>query len=747
MFLSNPPTTAPHTNSMQRCFAVLARLYERHDTMDALLHAAAQIAAEILAVEYCGIAWVEDDRTTFRVRASFSANGANGHAEHANRLVAAMIHENGHPMPANHGNGIGNELSDDSNKKNALVAPLRVNEKVVGYLFAANGEKCTTADESLLAALGEHIGRAIEMQSMRQMLTSSYLAKTLNPDTKISVAEQNLLESHILAAVEHPEKVAKLLARTFYRDLRKAGFETNQILMAATELIDNMNEALQKTRAKSDMPAISGSGNPTIRKKLLVSGFHESPGLKAHGLYPDDCVRRISANPDTTINPTIRKKLFVSGFHESSGLKAHGLYPGDSANPDTTIKSLRGSNFKAIKVAHIATVDLSLRHLLLNQMRSIQQAGFEVCGISAPGPDVPVIEAAGVRHFPVAMTRNFTPFADLKALWKICRILKRERFTIVHTHTPKPGLLGQLAARMAGVPIVVNTIHGFYFHDQMPARWRRFYILLEKIAARCSDFILSQNREDIQTAVREGICHPENIGHLGNGIDVVRFDRARLNPDLLQQKRRELGLPEGAPVVGFVGRLVAEKGIIELFKAVAIARQRIPALRLLLVGEVDHVKADALQPSLAAEYGLADACVFAGWQQDMPEMYALMDVFVLPSHREGFPRAPMEASAMEVPCIVTDIRGCREAVEQNRNGVLVPLGNVQTLAEAIIDLLMNPAKAGRMAQAGRQKALERFDERLVFEKVKNEYKRLLRAKGFAAEVAPSYLSMNVNDAL
>jgi glycosyltransferase involved in cell wall biosynthesis len=389
------------------------------------------------------------------------------------------------------------------------------------------------------------------------------------------------------------------------------------------------------------------------------------------------------------------------------------------------------------KVAHITTIDLSLRHLLLNQMRSIQQAGYEVCGISAPGPDVPVIEAAGIRHFPIRMTRNFTPFADLKALWQIYRILKREDFTIVHTHTPKPGLLGQLAARMARVPVVINTIHGFYFHDRMRPAWRRFYILLEKIAARCSDFILSQNREDVQTAVREKICHPEDIGYLGNGIDVVRFDRARLPAALLKQKRRELGLPDEAPVVGFVGRLVAEKGIVELFKAVAIARQHIPALRLLLVGDVDHAKPDALRPNLAAEYGLAEACVFAGWRQDMPEMYALMDVFVLPSHREGFPRSPMEASAMEVPCIVTDIRGCREAVEQNRNGVLVPLGDVRALGEAIIDLLMNPEKANRMAHAGRRMAMERFDERLIFEKVKSEYKRLLKAKGFAADVTPS----------
>jgi len=396
------------------------------------------------------------------------------------------------------------------------------------------------------------------------------------------------------------------------------------------------------------------------------------------------------------------------------------------------------------RVAHITTIDLSLRYLLLNQMRSIQQAGYEVCGISASGPDVPVIEAAGIRHIPVSMTRNFTPVADLKTLWQLYRLLKRERFTIVHTHTPKPGLLGQLAARMAGVPIVINTLHGFYFHDRMSPVWRRFYITLEKIAARCSDLILSQNREDIQTAVREGICASEDIKYLGNGIDVQKFDRARLNPAVLEQKRRELGLPINAPVVGFVGRLVAEKGVIELFKTARLVKQRLPNVRFLFVGAFDEVKADGVKPEIAREHGVADICVFAGWRQDMPEMYALMNVFVLPSHREGFPRSPMEASAMEVPCVVTDIRGCREAVEHNRNGVHIPLGDVQALNDAIIELLTNSAKARRLAQEGRRMALARFDERLIFEKVKIEYGRLLKEKGLAPQTMSTIFDVNVH---
>jgi glycosyltransferase involved in cell wall biosynthesis len=344
--------------------------------------------------------------------------------------------------------------------------------------------------------------------------------------------------------------------------------------------------------------------------------------------------------------------------------------------------------------------------------------------------EVPTIKAAGISHIPVRMTRNpFTPLQDLKALWQLYHIIRRERFTIVHTHNPKPGFLGQIAAKMAGVPIIVNTLHGFYFHDNMHSALRRFYTTLEKIAARCSDAILSQNREDIETAIREGICPPEKIKYLGNGIDVQRFNPTRFSLQDIARKRLEVGLPSGVRVVGFVGRLVREKGLLELFAAARLVREKVSDVHFLFIGPVDTEKPDALTPETARDYSIADICHFLGMRQDMPELYALIDVFVLPSHREGFPRAPMEASAMKVPCVVTNIRGCREAVEHGRNGLLVPLGDVQALADAIIELLTDREKARRMGEEGRCMALERFDERLVFEKVKAEYARLLRAKG------------------
>ena len=155
------------------------------------------------------------------------------------------------------------------------------------------------------------------------------------------------------------------------------------------------------------------------------------------------------------------------------------------------------------KVAHVTTVDLSLRYLLLNQLERIRDEGYEVVGISADGPDVATVEAHGIPHFAVPMTRRFTPFADLRALWALTRIMRRERFDVVHTHTPKAGLLGQLAARLSGVPVIVNTLHGFYFHEGTKPLSRRFYVWMERIAAKCSDSILSQNKEDIATAVAE----------------------------------------------------------------------------------------------------------------------------------------------------------------------------------------------------------------------------------------------------
>ena len=377
------------------------------------------------------------------------------------------------------------------------------------------------------------------------------------------------------------------------------------------------------------------------------------------------------------------------------------------------------------RVAHVTTVDSSLRYLLLNQLERIRDAGHEVYGISADGPDVATVEAHGIPHFAVPMTRRFTPLADLRALFALVRVMRRERFDVVHTHTPKAGLLGQLAARLSGVPIVVNTLHGFYFHEGTKPLPRRFYVWMERIAAKCSDSILSQNKEDIETAVAERIARPELLKWLGNGIDVKRFDRRRLSEDSLDALRQDIGLNRDAPVIGFVGRLVEEKGILDLLQAAKRVCEVIPNAELLIVGPYDEEKPDAIRPEIAERYGLADRCHFLGLRQDMPELYALMDVLALPSYREGFPRAPMEAAAMSVPTIVTDIRGCRETVDPGVNGLMFPAGDADALALALIELLSDDARRSEMGEQGRRIAEERFDEQKVFDRVLHEYERLM----------------------
>jgi len=389
-----------------------------------------------------------------------------------------------------------------------------------------------------------------------------------------------------------------------------------------------------------------------------------------------------------------------------------------------------------VKVAHITTVDQSLRHLLLNQMRCIALAGYAVAGISAPGPDVAYIEAAGIHHIAVPMSRSIAPLTDLAALSDLLGIMRRERFTIVHTHTPKAGLLGQLAARIAGVPIVINTLHGFYFHDHMAPAARRFYIQIEKIAARCSDLILSQNNEDIQTAIKEGICPAQRIKYLGNGIDLALFDRAQILPLALQQKRAEIGIPASAHVVAFVGRLAARrKGFLDFLDAGRQLIQRLPNVWFLIVGDADSGKPDAVSPAVASDYGIADRCIFLGQRPnaELPYLYSLIDVLVLPSLFEGIPRVVMEASAMYVPIVASDVKGNREAVIHGENGWLVPWGDVQAIAHAIHEILRDRDRARRMGAAGRRMAIERFDERLVFHYVKAEYSRLLREKGLSID--------------
>ena len=390
---------------------------------------------------------------------------------------------------------------------------------------------------------------------------------------------------------------------------------------------------------------------------------------------------------------------------------------------------------RPVRVAHLTTTDLTLRYLLLGQLRHLRDDGYEVTGISAPGPLAAELEAEGIRHLPwPGATRSWDLRSDLRAAWELWRLLRRERFDLVHTHNPKPGIIGRVVARLAGVPLVVNTVHGLYATPEDRLARRVPVLGLEWLAARCSQLELYQSEEDLRWARRLRLVGRDRSVLLGNGTDLGRFDARQVSPERAAGLRRELGLPADALVVGMVGRLVAEKGCRELFAAARAVRRRDPGVRFLAVGEPDLAKADAVTPA-ELERAAGDVLV-TGWRDDVRDLLAVMDVFVLPSWREGMPRSAIEAAAMGRTLVLTDIRGCREVAGHEREALLVPPRDPEALAAAILRLAGDPDLRRRLAEAAGRRARERFSEAAVAERVVDCYRRLLADRGVAGAPEP-----------
>jgi glycosyltransferase involved in cell wall biosynthesis len=382
---------------------------------------------------------------------------------------------------------------------------------------------------------------------------------------------------------------------------------------------------------------------------------------------------------------------------------------------------------RPIKVAHITTIDLTLRVLLIAQLRALRDAGFEVSAISAPGPWADGLADEGIRHIPWPhATRSWNLRSDARAFRSLIEIFRRERFDLIHTHNPKPGIMGRVAGRMAGIPCVMSTAHGLYATPDDRFAKRAVVVGLEWLAARCSDLDLYQSQEDLLWMRRLKVVSARKSALLGNGTDLTRFDPARVTPERIESLRAELGVPEGALVVGAIGRLVAEKGWHEVFAAMKSVREAVPEAVLLVVGDSDPAKADAIgRDEIAA---LGKGVIMTGWRDDVPELLAAMDVFVLASWREGMPRSAIEAAAMGRPLLLTDIRGCREVARDGREGLLVPPRDPVALAERLVALLRDSELRDRLGLAARARALELFDERRVAASIVSHTQELIAEK-------------------
>ena len=389
----------------------------------------------------------------------------------------------------------------------------------------------------------------------------------------------------------------------------------------------------------------------------------------------------------------------------------------------------------AVRVAHITPTDRIACLMMRTRLLHLRDAGYEVsviCGRSPEGTWGEELRKQGLKVIHVPFAREIAPLTDARCVLAMYRVIRRGGFDIVHSHNPKGGLLGPVAGKLARRPVVLHTVHGFLFNENATGMRRGLAQAAERWTAAWCDHLLFQSEEDFAYARDHRFKTGDRLHLEGNGIDETRFD-PRLYPDARRGKRAELGLGEADLVVGMVGRLVEEKGYREFFEmAGRLARAR-GDVRFLNVGIAEPEQSDAVDPGLLArQHGLDGKCVLLDRRRDMPELYLAMDVAVLPSHREGIPRALMEAAAMGIPGVATDIRGTREVIEDGVTGLLFPLRDVDRFLVCVERLLQDGGLRRRMGQAAQRRVLGKYTETATSRRLQRCYREILdRERGGA----------------
>jgi len=388
-----------------------------------------------------------------------------------------------------------------------------------------------------------------------------------------------------------------------------------------------------------------------------------------------------------------------------------------------------------IDTLHAVTSPLSLV-LLRGQLRHLQEAGFHPAALSAPGP---FLEQAGLEDsvpvFSVRMEREVSPLRDFASLVRIWRLLRRLRPVICNAGTPKAGLLVMLAAWLARVPCRIYTMRGLRV-ETAHGLTRIILLSAERIACSCAHRVICVSSSLRDHAVKLKLVDPRKIVVLGsgssNGVDAARFVPTPARLARAAEIRRELKL-DGRPLIGFIGRFTRDKGVGELTAAFDLVRQQFPDASLLLIG--NHEQGDAIEPEVRARIDAGLGIVAIPFQPDIAPYYLAMDIFVLPTYREGFPNTPLEAQAAERPVVTTRATGAVDSVLDGNSGILVPVGDSGALADAIAKLLANPAMARRMGQAGRQRVEREFRQEIVWGELTELYRALLRERGLPVPVA------------
>jgi glycosyltransferase involved in cell wall biosynthesis len=384
------------------------------------------------------------------------------------------------------------------------------------------------------------------------------------------------------------------------------------------------------------------------------------------------------------------------------------------------------------KLIRITTVPMALRYLLPGQMRFMKENGFEVLMISADGKErQDVISNEGCEHIIVPMTRKITPIQDLKCLWQLIKIFKKEKPDIVHTHTPKAGLLGMLAAKICAVKVRIHTVAGL---PLMVETGFKFQLLkaIEKITYWSANHVWP-NSFSLLNFIKENKFTKDkklNVINKGssNGIDLKRFNTSFFDEKILNEIKIDINFNTDNLYLVCIGRLVKDKGIVELVEAFQYLKKSRTNLKLILVGIYEgHL--DPLPENTISEINNDADIIHIAWSDHVEYYISLANLFLFPSHREGFPNVLLQSGALGIPIICSSIAGNIDIVQHEKTGLLFPVGDRIEMQKQINFALDNESKINEMANLLKQNINNSFAKEKIWDSILKEYKMMLQKNG------------------
>ena len=386
------------------------------------------------------------------------------------------------------------------------------------------------------------------------------------------------------------------------------------------------------------------------------------------------------------------------------------------------------------KLIRITTVPISFKVLLKGQLRFMASNGFDVKGVSSEGEELrEVHENEGIAVEAITMSRKITPFQDLKSLWEMWNFLRKEKPQIVHTHTPKAGIIGMLAARLAGVPHRLHTVAGLPLMEATGVK-RKILNFVEKLTYSSATRVYPNSKGLYDFILQNNFTQSNKLKIIANGssngINTTFFSPDQVSETEWVALREKLNIQPDDFVFVFVGRIVSDKGINELIKAFselqAVENNELMGIKLLLVGGLEN-DLDPLNPETLAEINQNKDIISVGFQQDVRPFFAISDALAFPSYREGFPNVVMQAGAMGLPSIVSDINGCNEIIVEGENGLIIPPKNVEKLKEKMLTLAGDKNLYIKLKENSRRMIENRYEQSVVWNALLEEYEGLLQS--------------------